>query len=135
MNILKPKILKVIASGRNGWCVKHRKRLIFSLSLTTLETWTDLEPERLAFYGILLSYHLSPEPRLLVYLICKIKYISLKDHKHGENTGQKYSLHLQISDNCLIQGSTRKIIKMIKRDETAANYLGTSVWEGFGVYG
>lgn len=37
------------------------------------------------------------------HLICKVKHISLKDHKHGENTGQEDSLHLQISDSCLIQ--------------------------------
>lgn len=61
--------------------------------------------------------------------------MSLKDHKRGENTGQEDSLHLQISDSCLMQGSTGKISKMSKRDERAADYLGTSVWEGFGVYG
>lgn len=94
-----------------------------------------MEPEGLAFYGILLSYHLSAEPRLVVHLIRKIKHISLKDHKHDENTGQEDHLHLQISDSWLIQDSTGKIAKMSKKDERAADYIGTSIWEDFGVYG
>lgn len=88
-----------------------------------------MEPELfgLAFYGSLLSYHLSAEPCLLVQLICKVKYISLKDHKHGGNIEQDDSLHLQISDSCLIQGSTGKITEMSKGDERTADYLETSI--------